>query len=667
MHSADLLNQSAVLFGTALAAALAFRFIKAPSIIGYLFTGILLGALPTEVIKEDDVEAFAEFGLILLLFIIGLELSPASFVRAGRGILTMTVVQLSVTTIGVIAFCVGVLGLGFVTSLLVGIGISLSSTAIVLKTLSDRAEIHTSVGVLSTGNLILQDVYVVALMLTIPFLAPSPDLPVSESMAKGGLGLVTMACAVVLMKIILPRFLKGLGRHGGPELLALFAVFMAFGGAAFAHFISWPPALGSCIAGLLLAQSDLRHQLVAEVTPFRDVFNAIFFIALGMLVDVTYVGEHWLFILTMVLSILFYKAVVTTAAVTLAGWPFRIGIHAGLGLCTVSEFGYVLLRDAESVGLIDPELPRTLIPIIVGTMILGAVQLPLAGRLSHGIAQLLGRNPAEEEMPEDSSDSNQVVVVGYGINGKNLCRVLNSTKIPCIVVEMNHTLAKDAVDDGLHVVVGDGTRMRILEEAGLATCRALVVAVNDRVATRRIVSQSRDRRADMPIVVRTEFIDELELLLNAGATTVIPADFEISIKLFAQVLTELRVPDNVIQAQIASVRSGGYGLLRGVPVDQSESLQELLEVFRLTATKTFYLSETSQAVEKTIASLNLRARSGVTIIAVVREGKPTTNPPADYLLKMGDVLVMVGSHGELDAAQKCIGELSNEAVEDGEE
>ena len=666
MHDTHLFSQTAVLFGIALVAALIFRMLKAPSIMGFLVTGIVIGPSWLEVVSKEEVEAFSEIGIVLLLFVIGLELSPSSFVRAGRGIVIMTVIQLSVTTLGVVAFMTLVIGSSLMTGALVGVAVSLSSTAIVLKTLSDRGEIQTPSGLISTGNLLFQDVYVVALMLTLPFFSSDAGTSAGPSILKALLSLVTMGCMVLILRIVLPRFISLLGRFGGAELITLFAVSMAFGGAAFAGYLDWPMALGSCVAGLLLAQADIRHQLVAEITPFRDVFNALFFISLGMLVDISYVREHWVVLLLLILTVLVFKTIATSAAVVAGGWPLRVGIQSGLGLCTVSEFGYVFLRETEGAGLIDSALPTTIIPVIVGTMMLGATQLPMAGVISRSIVRLLGRTDVEDSPTDSAHNAESVLVVGYGINGRNLCRVLHATRIPCEVVEMNRALVKAAVEDGIDVVVGDGTRMQILEEAGLKHCRALVIAINDPIGTRRIVAQARAIRPTMPIIVRTAFIDELEPLLEFGATTVIPADFEISIKLFAQVLTELRVPDNVIQAQIATVRSGGYGLLRGVPIEQSESLQELLEVFRLTATQTYYISEKSQAVDKTIASLNLRARSGVTIIAVVREGTPTTNPPATYELHMGDVLVLVGSHTQLKAAQDCLGEAVAEDVPEEE-
>lgn len=655
MHSAELLSQSAILFGTALIAALAFRFIKAPSILGFLCTGILIGPSVLHMVNEEEVESFAEFGLVLLLFVIGLELSPQHFIHAGRRLLVMTAIQLVGTALAALACLTLFAGMGAVPALLMGIAISLSSTAIVLKTLSDRDEIQTPAGHISTGNLLLQDVYVIVLMLLFPFFTKSGGASAGVSILQALIGLASMILAVIAVRMLLPKVLAGLGRYGGPELLTLFAVFMAFGGAAFAGLIGWPLALGSCMAGLLLAQADQRHQLVAEITPFRDVFNALFFISLGMLVDMHYVLAHWMSLTGIVLSILAAKTLINSAAVVIAGWPLRVGVQAGIGLCTVSEFGYVFAREANSAQLLDVQILDSLIPIIVGTMMVGAALLPLSGAISRSVERLVRRGHQDEE-PDGSADDGvqRVVVVGYGINGKNLCRVLQATHIPCCVLEMNPMMAREGRDNGLEVFVGDGTRMRILAEAGLNRARALVIAVNDRKATRRMVSQARQLRPDVPIIVRTDYVNELEPLMSAGATTVIPADFEVSIKLFATVLTEFRVPDNIIQAQIASVRAGGYGLLRDETVELSNNMQELLEVFRLTATKTYYIGDESAAVGKTIAELNLRARSGVTIIAVVRGGKPNTNPAANFELSLGDVLVLVGSHAELDAAQGCL-------------
>jgi len=212
------------------------------------------------------------------------------------------------------------------------------------------------------------------------------------------------------------------------------------------------------------------------------------------------------------------------------------------------------------------------------------------------------------------------------------------------------------------VVVGDAARITILEEAGLARARAVVIGINDIPATRHIVAQARAKRKDLYIIVRTPFAGEVEPLYQLGASMVVPADFEVSIKIFAQVLTELGIPDNVIQAQIASIRAGGYGVLRGLETRRAEHLDELLEVFRTTSTQTCYVRDDSPAANKTLGESHLRATTGVNIIAVVRNGKANTNPGADFKVETGDVLVLLGTHAQLNDARKYLAGESNRAA-----
>ena len=253
------------------------------------------------------------------------------------------------------------------------------------------------------------------------------------------------------------------------------------------------------------------------------------------------------------------------------------------------------------------------------------------------------------EAQESDSLSGHVIIVGYGINGQNLVRVLESTGIRYSVIEMNPGLAQEAREADAEVILGDGCRISVLGHAGLAKARVLVIAINDPQATRRVVSQARSVRPDLYILARTHFDSDIDDLYTLGAERVISEDFETSIEISAQVLRKMHVPDNVVAGQIAALRAGRYGMLRSMPTDEG-MLQELAHYLQMTATRTHYLSEGSHACAKTIAEVDLRARTGVTIIAVVRNGKPTTNPSADFELATEDVLVLVGSHAQLDAA-----------------
>ncbi len=651
-HSPELISQVASLFGTARAVSWAFRYLQAPSIIGYLITGIMIGPSSLAFIDTAQVSTFAEVGLVLLLFIIGLELSPKPLLQTGPRLLVATLLQLFITALpaALVAHLWG--GMGLVASGLLGAAVSLSSTAITLKVLLDRREVASAMGNISTGILLLQDVYVLILMLLLPLFATAGDGDWSSGLLRSAYGLSGMVAIVIVMRFALPHILRQISHHGGPELLTLFAVLMASGGAWVAELFGWPLAIGACIAGLLLAQADLRHQLVADISPFRDVFNALFFISLGMLVSLEVVMDHAVMLGLAIALTLVLKSVITAGAVKAAGWPGRLSLQVGLGLCTVSEFGYVLAREADNLGLFgeDSVVLDLLIPYSVGTMLVGAVLVPLSGKMS---MWLMGRDGAAtaSDAPEHKD---HVIIIGFGVNGSNLARVLNSTHIPFEIIEMNPALVQEARQCGGHVIVGDAARMSILEEAGLDRARALVIGINDVLATRHIVAQARARRKDLYIIVRTPFAGEVEPLYQKGASMVVPADFEVSIKIFAQVLTELGIPDNVIQAQIASIRAGGYGVLRGLETQRAEHLEELLEVFRTTSTQTCYVRDESPAANRTLGESHLRGTTGVNIIAVVRNGKANTNPGADFKVETGDVLVLLGTHAQLNQARSYL-------------
>jgi CPA2 family monovalent cation:H+ antiporter-2 len=240
-----------------------------------------------------------------------------------------------------------------------------------------------------------------------------------------------------------------------------------------------------------------------------------------------------------------------------------------------------------------------------------------------------------------------VIIVGYGVNGENLARVLQATRIAYTVVEMNRATVAQARRQGARVVVGDATRRFILERAGLRTARALVVAVSEPQATRQIVAQAHAMRPDLYILARTRYVSEVDALYRLGARLVIPEEFETSVEIFAQVLKEFGVPDNVIEQQVTIVRAGRYGMLRGRPTDASLRA-EWLSILEAAVTQTFLLRAGSPACGRTIREIALRSRGGATIVAVTRRGRPVPNPSPDFRLESGDVLVLVGTHRQLD-------------------
>jgi len=634
-----------------------FRRLRAPSIVGFLITGMLIGSDGLNFVDREAIGPFSELGLILLLFLVGLELSPKPLIRMGRSLLIAAGLQMGITA--GIAFAVAQLGGGvsWPAALIIGLACALSSTAIVLTQLSERQETTTVTGMIVVGTLLLQDVVVILVMLTLPIIASSSSGGVVDTAIQSGIALGVVVFVFVFGRKYINSALNILLGPGTRDLSALFAVLFACGGAWLASQVGWSPALGACIAGLLLAGTDIRHQLMADILPFRDVFNALFFITLGMTVDMEAMAEHWLLVSLAIAATFAVKTVVTAASVRIAGWPARPSLQAGLALCTVSEFGYVLALEASRYGFVDGELFGILTGFAVGTMAIGAPIVPASARIAATFLRLMpGSQKDLSDIDEDEKREtfrDHVIIIGYGINGQNLAGVLMQTHIPYCVVEMNPHLTERARNDGAPVIVGDAGSNAILETAGLPHARAVVVAINDAASTERIVAVARASNPDLYILARTRFVAEIDALYAKGANRVIPEDFETSIEILVHLLKQMNLPDNIVDAQVEAIRSGRYGMLRGKGTDRAAA-QELMAALQRTATRTHYLTSESPMCGETVAGTNLRARSGATIIAIVRGQESTTNPPPDFVLRPGDLLVLVGSHAQIDAATSIL-------------
>lgn len=650
------LTSIVILLGAALVVAWSMRVFNVPAILGFLLAGVAIGPAAFNVIHREEVEFFAELGLVLLLFTIGLELSPAPLLRMGKPLLVAAGLQIVGTT-GLATILLQLFSdLSWSAAIIAGIGLSLSSTAIVLKTLSDRAETDTPIGALLTGILLVQDVVVILVLIFLP-LGSGSESVWYVTVAKALAALVALVVVTYVARLVVPWIATLVARHGGQELMTLFAVFMALLGAWAADLADWSWPLGSCIAGLLLAQTDLRHQLRAEITPFRDVFNALFFMSIGMLVDIDLFMSYPVTLVGAILLTLAAKTVLTSSAILAGRLPLRLALTGGIALCTVSEFGYVLVKEANDLGLIPNDFADLFVAWAVGTMLLGALFIPTAGNAGMWLADRISRRTMQvasgasvaSGAPE-STPSDHVLMVGYGVNGRNLAQVLKATGIRYVVVDMNRGNVAVARENGAEAIVGDATRQMILERGGLAQARALVVAIADPEATRRIVAQAHTLRPDLYILARTRYVAELDGLYRLGARMVIPEEFETSIELFAHVLREFGIPTNVIEQQVGLIRGGRYGMLRGRAADRTLHA-EWRQLMETTTTQVIMLLHGSSACGQTLREVDLRARTGVTIAAVTRNGKVQPSPSVDFRFEAGDVLVLVGTHQQLDHAK----------------
>jgi len=441
------------------------------------------------------------------------------------------------------------------------------------------------------------------------------------------------------------------------ELFILFVIFVCLGTAWLTSEMGLSLALGAFIAGLVISESEFSHQIVADIVPLRDSFSGIFFISIGMLLSVDFLVQdlaHALFTLGLIVGI---KGLVLFL---ILGWLYRslrLGVVVGLSLAQIGEFSFILAGAGRNYGLLTPTSEQSFLASSILSMILTPFFIQWVHKLAFGLEAAVGvqsdEQPSRGGEQSEGSVSGHVVIVGYGVNGQNLALVLKEVGIPYRILEIDPDLVRQAKDAEEPISFGDGTRPEVLQKIGIEQARVLVVAISDPVATARVVSLARGLRPDLYLIARTRYVAEIDRLYHLGANQVIPEEFETSVEIFARVLQEYHIPRNVISLQVDLIRKEHYGTLRGLHL-QGRRLDELSQFLAGTTTDTFLILEGSPAAGKSLEELELRARSGVTVIAVVREGRSIHNPPSKFPLAAGDILVLLGSHKELDQATQIL-------------
>jgi CPA2 family monovalent cation:H+ antiporter-2 len=415
-------------------------------------------------------------------------------------------------------------------------------------------------------------------------------------------------------------------------------------------------ALGGLVAGLVVSESDLSHQIVADVLPLRDCFSGIFFVSIGMLLNLDLLAREFIPPLLDLLAIIGIKSLVTFAVFWWLYRSLRLAVLLGLSLAQIGEFSFILAKAGISHGLLGPGDEQIFLAASILSMITTPFLIQSAHRLAFGL-EAMSKKPRRSTAAGQGGPQAHVIVVGYGLNGQNLARVLKEVGIPYAVLEMDPDLVRSAKAAGEPISFGDGTRPEILQQVGIQEARVLVVAISEPVATARLVSQARRLRPDLYIIVRTRYVAEIDHLYRLGANQVIPEEFETSVEIFARVLQEYHIPRNVIGLQVDLIRKEHYGTLRGLRL-QGKQLDELSQFLVGTTTDIFSVVEGAPVIGKSLAEVDLRSRSGATVIAVVREGKSFHNVGADFTLAAGDRLVLLGDHKALDDAAQILSPLS---------
>ncbi|HHO76103.1 MAG TPA: potassium transporter KefB [Deltaproteobacteria bacterium] len=646
----SLLADLLIVFSLCIAVIFLFLRIRVPSIIGFILTGILAGPHGLGLIGEGrEVEYLSEFGIVLLLFTIGIEFSLKNLLEIKRPVLLGGSLQVGFTL--ALTYALAVFGgLAWNKAVFIGFLVSLSSTAIVLKLLDERAEITRPHGRNTLAILIFQDLIIVPMMIFTPFLSGMPgetDVSFATLVVEG---LALLVFVYVSYKWIVPNILFQIAKTRSRELFLLSIVMICLGVAWMTAELGLSLALGAFLAGLIISESEYSHEALGRILPFRDIFVSFFFISIGMLLDLSFLGENLALILALALGIIILKAATGGIAVMLLGYPLRIAVLTGLALAQIGEFSFVLSRTGMEYNLID----ETKYQIFLNVSLLTMAVTPFILNLSPRVADILMKFPFPAKIKNgflsvsfDAFSENRhimddhLLIIGFGVNGRNVSRAAKMAGIPYVILEVNAETVRSERASGQPIFYGDATQGAVLEHVGAKNARVAVIAIPDAAATRRITTALRELNPNLHIIARTRFVREVSPLYELGADEVIPEEFETSIEIFSRALSEYLIPRDDIERCIAELRADGYKMLRGLSGEATaiHRLEQELPEFKVV---TLRVNEGCLLAGKSLMEIEMRKKYHVSILAIRKNGTSVFNPGGEDVLCPGDAIIVTG-------------------------
>jgi CPA2 family monovalent cation:H+ antiporter-2 len=627
------------------------RLVRLPPILGYLVIGIAAGPHALGWVPDnEDVRDLAEFGIVFLMFSIGLEFSLPQLNTMRRAVFGLGLAQVAITTVTAM---VGLhfLGYGWLQGFTLGGALAMSSTAIVSKMLAERMELNSVHGRDVMGILLFQDLAVVAFLIAVPTLATGVSDLWSSLAIAAGKAAVALAIILVFGQRPMRAWFHVIARARSSELFMLNVLLVTLGLAALTQLVGLSFALGAFLAGMLIAETEYRYQVEEDIKPFRDVLLGLFFVTVGMYLDLRVVGANLGWVALLLVGPVLAKLILIVVLARVFGAPLGAALRTGFYLAQAGEFAIVLLALASDLAVIAPTFAQLVLAAMVLSMLSAPFLIqfaePLARRFTANdwlaraaqVTQIAARTMARQE---------HVIICGFGRSGQNLARLLEKEDISLIALDADPERVREAAADGSSVVYGDAGRREALIAAGLPKARAVVVTFADTATALKILHHVQQLRPELPVIVRTIDDSELERLIKAGATEVVPEVLEGSLMLASHSLLLLGVPLNRVLARIREIREERYSLFRGFfhgasdSTDAADNLQPRLHSVLLT--------DRSAAVGRTFGELDFKGLVEVT--GVRPRGMRTTLPSADYRFAAGDVVVLLGRPENLTVAER---------------
>lgn len=648
----DLVTVLAAAAGGGILAAI----LRQPVLLGYLLGGMVIGPTGLGLIKElVQVETLAQLGVAFLLFALGVEFSFAELnkvkkISLGGGGLQITLTIIVTTVVSV--------SMGWVTSpaqgVFLGAILSLSSTAVVLKCLMERNETSTPHGQVMLGILIVQDLALGLMMAVLPALnqpAEALYLAIGESLLRIGI-FAAGALAVGIWAI--PPLLRFLAKTESRELFLLGVVALCLSIALLTNQLGFSIEMGAFVAGLMISEVEYADQTLTYVEPVRDIFAALFFVSVGMLIDPLFLWNNLELILGLVAIVWLGKFLIVTPIVRAFRYPLKTAFIAGVGLAQIGEFSFVLASAGQSLGLVS----RRVYLLIVGTTAVTLVLTPFVLRTVPKLLELPGLNKylnnAEEpiEIYTPTPLQNHIVIVGYGRVGRNLVKLLQEHGLPVVVIDQSESRIQQVREAGVAYVYGNGASLHVLQTAGVDKARAMAIALPDPMSSRLCLKRALELAPDLDVVVRATRDQDIELLYQLGAREVVQPEFEASLEISAHLLAGMGLSNSAIQRQATQIRNRHYMVFR--PQRAAEIISRELQAAAQDLNSRWYsLPQNSPLAGMTLEETDLRRLSGVSLMAIRRSsGEEIDYPDPQTTIYADDRLLVVGESEELAAFEQ---------------
>lgn len=638
-----ILQEIVTLFMLSIVVVLLCHRVRIPSIVAFLITGVLCGPSALGLVKDiDAVNLIAEVGVAFLLFTIGMELSRKELKRLRKQLLIGGTGQVLITVavVSLITFYF----IGFAQSIVVGCLVALSSTAIVLSLLQRKAQTESPQGRTCIGVLIFQDIAIVPMILLFPLLSGTLNMSLEEGFFALGKSVLILGSIFLFGKFILPKLMLSVMRTRSRDLMIMTSLGLCLAVALVTASLGLSLSLGAFLAGLLLAESDYSLSVLENVLPFKEVFTSIFFISVGMLLDIPFFLEHFGVIILITGFIILLKALILIPVVRLTGYPMRTAIIAALYLAQVGEFSFVLAKSALSLNLLDNSIYQVFLAASIISMSVTPVLMSIAPSLATWLLRNKDIGLAEGEDAEKNT-SDHIIIIGFGVGGKILAYAAKDVGIPYVISEMNpDTVTKYRNTEPIYH--GDASFPTVLEHLGAARAKLVVVMVSDPVGVHSIVQAARIINPSVYIIVRTRFLSDVGKLMELGADQVIPEEFETSVEVFASALNHFLVPKKEIEHYINKVREENYNTVRSLRLADSH-IHHLTQKLPHLELSSYVVEENSPIEHETLGSGILRQDYHVTVAAVCRDDEMLTRIEGNTIILKNDIVYLFGRAEDL--------------------